>query len=79
MGSAGLVRALCPSRDGSNLIIGHTSGWLSVLDLRTGKVKKTWKVCKVILFYSTYYRYSFFVQYFLIFLNFPSRATRARC
>ncbi len=44
LGSAGLVRSLAAGRDGNSVVVGHTSGSLSVLDLRTGKLRNSWKV-----------------------------------
>ncbi len=44
VGSAGLVRALSTSCDGNTMLVGHTSGSLSTLDLRTGKLRHSWKV-----------------------------------
>ena len=38
-GAAGLIRSLGVSGDGHQLAVGHTSGYISLLDLRTGKLK----------------------------------------
>jgi hypothetical protein len=43
-GSAGLVRSLSASLDGSYAVVGHTSGWASVVDVRTGKIRQSFKV-----------------------------------
>jgi WD repeat-containing protein 81 len=44
LGATGLVKCVRPSRDGSYVIAGHSSGYISVLDVRTGKLRNTWKV-----------------------------------
>ena len=44
VGSAGLVKTLCVSGDGHTATLGHTSGYLSQLDLRTGRMRQSWKV-----------------------------------
>jgi len=41
---AGLVRSLGSTEGGHGVIVGHSSGTLSVLDLRTGKLRHQWKV-----------------------------------
>ena len=43
IGSTGLVRTLCIGPDGNSVIVGHTSGYISILDLRTGKLRQAWK------------------------------------
>ena len=45
IGSAGLVRCLCAhSGDPFTVTVGHSSGYISQLDVRTGKLKQAWKV-----------------------------------
>jgi hypothetical protein len=45
IGSAGLVRCLCThSGDPHTVTVGHSSGFISQLDTRTGKLKQAWKV-----------------------------------
>ncbi len=43
MGATGLIKCVRPSADGNQVIAGHGSGYVSVLDLRTGKLRSTWK------------------------------------
>ena len=42
-GAAGLIRSLGVSGDGHQLAVGHTSGYISMLDIRTGKLKTGFK------------------------------------
>ena len=44
LGSAGLIRCLCSDPDGYTITIGHSSGFISQLDIRTGKLRQAWKV-----------------------------------
>ena len=44
IGSAGLVRCINSEPDGHTITIGHSSGFISQLDTRTGKLKQAWKV-----------------------------------
>lgn len=44
IGSAGLVRCLSADPDGHTISIGHSSGFISQLDIRTGKLRQAWKV-----------------------------------
>ena len=44
LGSAGLIRCLCSDPDGYTVTIGHSSGFISQLDIRTGKLRQAWKV-----------------------------------
>ena len=50
LGSAGLIRCLCSDPDGYTVTIGHSSGFISQLDIRTGKLRQAWKVFTI-----TYY------------------------
>jgi len=43
LGSAGLIRCLCSDPDGYTVTIGHSSGFISQLDIRTGKLRQAWK------------------------------------
>ena len=45
IGSTGLVRTvnMGPDAAGHTAIIGHTSGFISILDLRMGKLRQAWK------------------------------------
>ena len=43
-GSAGLIRCICADQDGYTVTIGHSSGFISQLDIRTGKLRQAWKV-----------------------------------
>ena len=42
-GAAGLVRSLAASRSGGELAVGHSSGYISMLDLRTGRLRHGFK------------------------------------
>jgi len=42
-GAAGLIRSLAVGRDGSQLAVGHSSGYISMLDLRTGRLRTGFK------------------------------------
>ena len=42
-GAAGMIRSLAVSRDGSQLVVGHSSGFISMLDIRTGRMKTGFK------------------------------------
>ena len=45
IGSAGLVRCLCTHpADPNTITVGHSSGFISQLDTRTGKLRQAWKV-----------------------------------
>lgn len=44
IGSAGLIRCISTEPDGNSVTIGHSSGFISQLDIRTGKLKQAWKV-----------------------------------
>ena len=44
VGSAGLIRCICADPDGYTVNIGHSSGFISQLDIRTGKLRQAWKV-----------------------------------
>jgi len=39
MGAAGLVRSLAVSLEGHQVAVGHSSGYISMLDIRTGRLK----------------------------------------
>ena len=43
VGSTGLVKTLNRTQDGNSLIVGHSSGYISLLDLRIGKIFQSWK------------------------------------
>ena len=43
LGAAGLVRCLAPGRAGLQVAVGHTSGYISLLDLRTGRLRNGFK------------------------------------
>ncbi|KAK7027361.1 WD repeat-containing protein 81 [Halocaridina rubra] len=43
MGGAGLVRCIDTSGDGHLVTVAHSSGVISVLDIRTGHLLSTWK------------------------------------
>merc|ERR1711874_797073 len=42
-GSAGIVRSLAVSGDGHHLGVGHSSGYVSLLDLRSGRLRTGYK------------------------------------
>ena len=42
-GAAGLIRSLAVSRDGGQVAVGHSSGYISMLDTRTGRLKTGFK------------------------------------
>jgi hypothetical protein len=45
IGSAGLVRCLCThAGDPNTITVGHSSGYVSQVDTRTGRLKQAWKV-----------------------------------
>lgn len=39
LGAAGLIRSIAVHDSGQHLAVGHSSGYISILDIRTGKVK----------------------------------------
>ena len=43
VGSVGLVKCICGMRDGNTINIGHSTGFISQLDIRTGKLRQSWK------------------------------------
>ena len=43
MGSAGLLKSMCVSGDGRSVCIGHSTGFISQMDLRTGRLRQSWK------------------------------------
>uniref|UniRef100_A0A0K2UX53 Putative LOC100169061 [Acyrthosiphon pisum] n=1 Tax=Lepeophtheirus salmonis TaxID=72036 RepID=A0A0K2UX53_LEPSM len=43
VGSSGLIKCMCIQSDGYTATIGHSSGYISNLDLRTGKIRHTRK------------------------------------
>ena len=43
MGSAGLIRCLSAEPDEFTITVGHSSGSISQLDIRTGKLRQAWK------------------------------------
>lgn len=57
VGTTGLIRCLAASPSGNWLAVGHSTGMLSVLDIRTGFLIGTWlghegeilQVCLIIL------------------------------
>ena len=42
-GAAGLIRSLAVSRDGGQVAVGHSSGYISMLDTRTGRLRTGFK------------------------------------
>merc|ERR1719318_232708 len=42
-GAAGLIRSLAVGREGNQLAVGHSSGYISMLDLRTGRLRTGFK------------------------------------
>jgi len=42
-GAAGFVRSLSVSGNGNQLAVGHSSGYISIMDLRTGRLKNGFK------------------------------------
>ena len=43
VGSVGLVKSICIMPDGNTISIGHSTGFISQLDIRTGKLRQSWK------------------------------------
>ena len=43
IGSAGLIRCLSAEPDEFTVTVGHSSGFISQLDIRTGKLRQAWK------------------------------------
>ena len=43
VGSLGLVKSICAMPDGNTVNVGHNTGFISQLDIRTGKLRQTWK------------------------------------
>ena len=43
-GAAGLIRSLAVSSDGHTLAVGHSSGYISLVDIRTGRLRTGFKV-----------------------------------
>ena len=43
VGSVGLVKNICVMGDGNTINIGHSTGFISQLDIRTGKLRQSWK------------------------------------
>ena len=43
-GFVGLIRSVCCSPDGNQTAVGHSSGYISLMDLRSGKVRSNMKV-----------------------------------
>lgn len=42
-GLVGLIRSICCSEDGNFAAVGHSSGYISIMDLRTGRVRSGMK------------------------------------
>jgi len=42
-GAAGLIRSLAVGREGNQLAVGHSSGYISMLDIRTGRLRTGFK------------------------------------
>ena len=42
-GAAGLIRSLAVGKNGAQLAVGHSSGYISLLDLRTGRLRNGFK------------------------------------
>jgi len=49
VGSSGPIRAVASLRNGHGVIVGHSSGNLTLADLRTGKLRHSWKVKVIVL------------------------------
>ena len=43
-GFVGLIRSVCCSPNGNQAAVGHSSGYISMIDLRTGKIRSNMKV-----------------------------------
>ena len=43
VGSVGLVKSISVMADGNTITIGHSTGFISQLDIRTGKLRQSWK------------------------------------
>ena len=43
VGSVGLVKSVCVMPDGNTVTIGHSTGFISQIDTRTGKLRQSWK------------------------------------
>ena len=43
VGSVGLIKSICAMPEGNTIAIGHTTGFISQLDIRTGKLRQSWK------------------------------------
>ena len=50
-GAAGLIRSLAVSSDGHTLAVGHSSGYISLVDIRTGRLRTGFKVIGLILYF----------------------------
>jgi WD repeat-containing protein 81 len=59
LGSAGLIRCLSSDPDGYTVTIGHSSGFISQLDIRTGKLRQAWKVLTITTQYPCLLRFIF--------------------
>ena len=42
-GLVGLIRSICGSEDGNQVAVGHSSGYISLIDLRTGRIRSGMK------------------------------------
>ena len=43
VGSVGLIKSICALPEGNTIAIGHNTGFISQLDIRTGKLRQSWK------------------------------------
>ena len=43
IGSVGLIKSMCVMEDGYTINIGHSTGFISQLDIRSGKLRQSWK------------------------------------
>ena len=43
VGSVGLIKSICALPEGNTVAIGHNTGFISQLDIRTGKLRQSWK------------------------------------
>jgi hypothetical protein len=59
LGSAGLIRCLSSDPDGYTVTIGHSSGFISQLDIRIGKLRQAWKVLTITTQYLCLLRFIF--------------------
>ena len=58
-GMVGLIRSVAACQTGQSLAIGHSSGYLSLLDLRNGKIRAGFKVGLFFTLYFILIKYDF--------------------